>query len=60
MSDFIEVSDDLYFSASERKECLDTYKHILASNPYAEDYSNLFNIDVLAPEYVKYKSHNPK
>ena len=60
MSDFIEVSDDLYFSALERKECLDTYKHILASNPYAEDYSDLFNIDVLAPEYVKYKSHNPK
>ena len=60
MSDYIEVSDNLYFSALERKECLGTYKHILASKPYAEDYSDLFNIGVLAPEYVKYKSHNPR
>lgn len=60
ISDFIEEPDDLYFSAMERKECLDTYKNILASNPYAEDYSDLYNIVVLAPEYVKYQSHNRK
>lgn len=60
ISDLIEDPDDLYFSALERKECLDTYKHILASNPYAEDFSDMYNIIVLAPEYVKYKSHNRK
>lgn len=60
ISDLVEDPDNLYFSALERKECLDTYKHILASNPYAEDFSDLYNIVVWNPEYVKYKSHNYK